>query len=352
MRSPLAVIWQLFMYRAAVLPDRRSAAKSSKTERARRRLQPNDPGDGLNMVRRMNRFDQLVARGKALASVVAGGLISPQQPPPRRHWVGACLVVVALAPGLASCAQKSPAINKLAQTPQASQAAAEAIPSFSTRVLPRKPGAAATGSRSGSTARTSAQRRRIAARSRYDPKTGVYASERLITGSRPVPKGGGNYKVGKPYKVSGRLYVPKLEPNYNRTGEASWYGDKFHGRRTANGETYDMGALSAAHPTMPLPSYAYVTNLANGRTVLVRVNDRGPYAKGRIIDLSRAAANALSFRGQGVARVRVRYGGRAPLSGSDHKERAFLRQQSWSGRTASTGPASRASGLSKIPSVW
>ena len=163
----------------------------------------------------------------------------------------------------------------------------------------------------------------------YDPKTGVSASPRLLTRHQPIPKGGGVYKIGTPYKVAGRWYVPKLDPDYNRTGIASWYGDAFHGRKTANGEIYDMNALTAAHPTMPLPSYALVTNLKNGRKVLVRVNDRGPYARERIIDLSRAAATALGFRGHGLARVRVRYAGRAPLNGSDHRERRFLARQPW-----------------------
>ncbi len=298
----------------------------------------------------MDRFNGPFWRGKALLGPLGrekahGGHCAVTITAPkgqRRFSLGVCFVLAAVSPALASCAQKSAVTKSLAQTSTANPTALSAVPAFSTEVLARRPGPA----------RNPAPRRRTASLSRYDPKTGVYASERLISGNRAVPKGGGNYKVGKPYKVSGRRYVPKLEPNYNRTGVASWYGDKFHGRRTANGETYDMAALSAAHPTMPLPSYAYVTNLANGRTVLVRVNDRGPYAKGRIIDLSRAAANALSFRGQGVAKVRVRYAGRAPLNGSDHKERAFLRQQSWSGRTANIGPVSRASGLTKTPPVW
>lgn len=169
----------------------------------------------------------------------------------------------------------------------------------------------------------------------YDAKTGVSASPRVYTARRgrqqrrSVPKGGGGYKLGKPYKVSGRWYVPKHQPGYDRTGIASWYGDDFHGRKTANGEIYDMNALTAAHPTLPLPSYVYVTNLGNGRTILVRVNDRGPYARGRIIDMSRAAATALGYHGKGLARVRVRYAGPAPLHGSDRRERRFLARQPW-----------------------
>lgn len=165
--------------------------------------------------------------------------------------------------------------------------------------------------------------------SRYDARTGVSASSRVIWDGRPVPKGGGAYKIGAPYKVSGIWYIPREDRNYDRIGVASWYGADFHGRKTANGEIYDMTALSAAHPTLPLPSYAYVTNLENGRTLLVRINDRGPYANNRIIDLSRQTASLLGFAGQGLVRVGVRYAGPAPLSGDDRHERAFLANQSW-----------------------
>lgn len=167
--------------------------------------------------------------------------------------------------------------------------------------------------------------------SRYDPRTGVSASARVIPLGAPVPKGGGRYKIGAPYKVSGRWYIPREDPYYDETGIASWYGSDFHGRATANGEVFDMGALTAAHPTLPLPSYAYVTNLDNGRTVLVRINDRGPYANDRVIDLSREAARQLGTEGQGLARVRVRYAGRAPLNGDDRHERAYLAPQPWLG---------------------
>ena len=104
--------------------------------------------------------------------------------------------------------------------------------------------------------------------------------------------------IGKPYQVGGIWYTPREEPGYNRVGRASWYGELFHGRRTANGEIYDMDRLSAASPTLPLPVYAQVTNLTNGRTIVVRVNDRGPYANDRIIDLSRRSAEVLGFRDQ------------------------------------------------------
>lgn len=123
----------------------------------------------------------------------------------------------------------------------------------------------------------------------------------------------GRYKVGDPYKVDGRWYVPAEQPDYDEVGLASWYGDAFHAKATANGELFDMTALSAAHKTLPLPSIVEVTNLGNGRRIRVRVNDRGPFVDGRILDLSRAAAGELGFAGQGLARVRVRYIGPAPL---------------------------------------
>ncbi len=141
---------------------------------------------------------------------------------------------------------------------------------------------------------------------------------------KTLPKGGGYYKVGQPYLINGVRYTPRHDPNYKEEGVASWYGPGFHGKRTANGETYDMHALSAAHRTMPLPSFAYVTNLENGRRVMVRVNDRGPFKKGRIIDVSSRVAQELGFHKDGVARVRVEYAGKAPLDGADHAEQAFL----------------------------
>lgn len=164
---------------------------------------------------------------------------------------------------------------------------------------------------------------------------GVSTSPRLTSSRGPTRKGGGSFKLGSPYKVAGRWYVPREDPNYDRSGIGSWYGDDFHGRKTANGEIFDMHALTAAHPTLPLPSYAYVTNLQNGRTILVRVNDRGPYVNDRIIDLSHASAKALGYIGQGRARVRVRYAGRAPLNGDDRRERTFLAGQRWNGGSGS-----------------
>jgi rare lipoprotein A len=165
----------------------------------------------------------------------------------------------------------------------------------------------------------------------------VPASPRVIPLGQPIPKGGGIYKVGNPYRVDGLLYTPAENPGYDRTGIASFYSEDFHGRKTANGEIFDMWALTAAHPTLPMPSYAYVTNLANGRTLLVRINDRGPFARGREIDLSRASARLLGFQMQGTAVVRVRYAGRAPLNGDDHHEQRFLAAQHWYRLAAWTG---------------
>ncbi len=155
--------------------------------------------------------------------------------------------------------------------------------------------------------------------SRYDAHYGVSSSERVVDPGEPVPKGGGNYHVGSPYVVGGRMYVPQYDPHYRAVGLASWYGDDFHGRYTANGEIFDLNGISAAHPTMPLPSYARVTNLSNGRSLIVRVNDRGPYAHDRLIDLSMRAADLLGFYQRGTTTVRVEYVGPAPLAGSDDR---------------------------------
>lgn len=149
-------------------------------------------------------------------------------------------------------------------------------------------------------------------------EVGVPASPR-VTENREVPKGGGRYQVGKPYKVRGKWYTPKEDPTYVATGRASWYGPNFHGRLTANGEIYNQYNLSAAHPTMPLPSYARVTNLKNNTSVIVRVNDRGPYAHGRVIDVSSKAADLLGFKSAGITDVKVEYVGRARVEGSDEK---------------------------------
>jgi rare lipoprotein A len=156
--------------------------------------------------------------------------------------------------------------------------------------------------------------------SRVDPKYGVSSSPRVVALGDPVPKGGGTYRVGKPYTVAGQVYVPEEDTNYRQEGLASWYGDDFHGRLTANGEVFDMASLTAASPTLPMPCYARVTNLSNGKSLIVRVNDRGPYHGNRLMDVSSKAAELLEFKGNGIARVRVEYVGRAPLEGSDDRQ--------------------------------
>ncbi|TIU40960.1 MAG: septal ring lytic transglycosylase RlpA family protein [Mesorhizobium sp.] len=146
---------------------------------------------------------------------------------------------------------------------------------------------------------------------------GVKASPRVISQNGRIQRGGGRDQLGKPYQVRGKWYYPKEDKRYAKVGLASWYGDAFHGRLTANGEVYDMTHLTAAHPTMPLPSYARVTNLKTGSSVIVRVNDRGPYHEGRIIDVSERAAQMLDYTNTGTAQVKVEYVGRAPLDGDD-----------------------------------
>ena len=129
------------------------------------------------------------------------------------------------------------------------------------------------------------------------------------------------YKVGKPYQIDGVWYYPAVDYNYAETGIASWYGPDFHGLATANGETYDMNALTAAHRTLPMPSMVRVTNLDNGRQIALRVNDRGPFANNRIIDVSRRAAQLLGFEQQGTARVRVEIMDAEPPAGDAGRRR-------------------------------
>ena len=154
--------------------------------------------------------------------------------------------------------------------------------------------------------------------SKIDPKYGVAASPKGFNENEAIPKGGGRYQTGKPYQIAGRMYVPMANPTgYSSEGVASWYGPGFHGRKTANGEYFDRHSLTAAHPTLPLPSYVRVTNLDNSHSIIVRVNDRGPFAHNRVIDLSQKTAEALNFRHKGTARVRVEYMGTASTNGSD-----------------------------------
>ncbi len=163
--------------------------------------------------------------------------------------------------------------------------------------------------------------------STVDPRYGTSSSPRVVALGEPIPKGGGVYRVGVPYSVAGRTYVPAENPHYRAEGVASWYGSDFHGRLTANGEVFDMEGMSAAHATLPMPSYVRVTNLSNSKSVIVRVNDRGPYSDNRLIDVSVGAAKVLGFYGSGLAPVRVEYVGTAPLEGSDDRQLiATLRQ--------------------------
>jgi rare lipoprotein A len=155
------------------------------------------------------------------------------------------------------------------------------------------------------------------AKAKIDPRYGVAPSPRVVAMGEAVPKGGGRNMVGAPYKIAGKTYVPKVDPDYKVVGLASWYGTDFHGRRTANGEVFDSASISAAHPTMPLPSYARLTSLSTGRSVIVRVNDRGPFHSNRVLDMSQRAADMLGVKQAGVAKVRVEYVGPAPTDGDD-----------------------------------
>jgi rare lipoprotein A len=134
--------------------------------------------------------------------------------------------------------------------------------------------------------------------------------------SHMIASSSAHQKVGNAYVVGGRRYVPRRDDHYDQTGIASWYGPTFHGRPTANGEVFDQNLLTAAHPTLPIPSIIEVTNLENGRSVILRLNDRGPFVDDRMIDLSRAAADQLGYRQRGLARVRVRYLGPAQALGA------------------------------------
>ena len=154
-----------------------------------------------------------------------------------------------------------------------------------------------------------------------------------------MPKGGGRDQVGKPYKVAGKMYAPNGNPEgYSAEGLASWYGSAFHGRMTANGEIFDMGAVSAAHPTLPLPSYARVTNVSNGKSIVVRVNDRGPFHGDRALDVSQRVAEILDFKHRGMAKVRIDYVGPASLKGSDDvKLMATYRENGYAPNVAVAG---------------
>ena len=172
----------------------------------------------------------------------------------------------------------------------------------------------------------------------------------------PVQRPAGTYKVGKPYQVAGVWYYPREQPDYDETGLASWYGPGFHGKATANGEIYDMNALTAAHKTLPMPVRVRVTNLQNGRSIVLRINDRGPFVNGRIIDVSRRGAQLLGFEGPGTAPVRVQIldGGKAgtfvaekPHTLAEERQMAAAPQSDVSSQAlpgSVAGPAKKASG--------
>jgi rare lipoprotein A (peptidoglycan hydrolase) len=145
--------------------------------------------------------------------------------------------------------------------------------------------------------------------------------------AEPLSKGGGYFKLGPTYQIMGQSYTPQDTFDLDVVGTASWYGIEVHSRKTANGEIFDMNGLTAAHKTLPLPSYVYVTNLENGRRMLVRVNDRGPFIGDRMIDVSDRVAKHLGFFDRGLAKVRVEYAGPAPLNGDDGRERDILAEQ-------------------------
>ncbi|WP_427792303.1 septal ring lytic transglycosylase RlpA family protein [Brevundimonas diminuta] len=150
----------------------------------------------------------------------------------------------------------------------------------------------------------------LAACASFGGKGGAPAGAPVVTDPAPIVSG-----TMRPYQIRGRWYHPKEQPNYDEVGQASWYGAYHQGRPTSTGERFDMNALTAAHKTLPLPSLVEVTNRANGRRAILRVNDRGPFVDGRIIDLSRGAAQELGLLQQGVGEVRVRYVGPAPRQG-------------------------------------
>lgn len=152
----------------------------------------------------------------------------------------------------------------------------------------------------------------------FSPKKFGPASPRVTSGDSAIPSGGGR-------RVEGRVSIKdktvrNFIPGETQIGTASWYGDAFHGRKTANRETYDVTAITAAHPALPLPCYVRVTNLSNGRSLIVRVNDRGPYVSDRIMDLSKRAARQLGFVRKGITDVQVTYLGKAGLAGGDNLE--------------------------------
>ena len=162
---------------------------------------------------------------------------------------------------------------------------------------------------------------------------------------QPAPA---DIKVGPAYEQNGKIYVPAHEPDYNETGLASWYGESFHGKVTANGEIFDQFALTAAHPTLPIPSMVRVTNLQNGAAVMLRVNDRGPFAGDRLIDVSRAAAEKLGFIGAGLAQVRVEWAGPAQAINTGGAKPAPIAKPQIAAPSSGTGFVVQAGAFSEV----
>ena len=169
--------------------------------------------------------------------------------------------------------------------------------------------------------------------SKLDPFAGKGSPH--YKGKGAIPFAGGKYHVGNAYQVAGRWFKPHEQPGYDKKGQASWYGEAFHRRMTSNGEWFDMNTMTAAHATLPIPSYAKVTNLANGRQVIVRINDRGPFVDTRILDVSKRAADALDFRNKGIANVRVQLIGPAPLKDKNARHVMALNEALQNGASVS-----------------
>lgn len=228
----------------------------------------------------------------------------------RRALFGACILGAVLVLGAADPAQaQAPIVYKSSASPAPLMTASLDVPreGMSLRVAPQAP--IPTFS---STLASAAPLRPVSLGPVPPVSPSIEQSPGLRAVSPPTSPNVAAPYAGPPYQVDGKWYVPAHEPNYDEVGIASWYGPTFHGKASASGEAFDENAMTAAHPTLPIPSLVRVTNLDNGRTVVVRLNDRGPFVDDRIIDLSRAAAGALDMHGPGTARVRVQYVGPAP----------------------------------------
>ncbi len=164
-------------------------------------------------------------------------------------------------------------------------------------------------------------------------------THRGVVQGREIVKGEPVYKIGNPYRIRGTLYTPRVNYAYKETGISSWYGPKFHNRRTANGEIFNENAMTAAHRTLPLPSYILVTNLQNNRSVRLRVNDRGPFAKGRILDVSKKAARVLGFEKKGTTLVHVQILGKESKRLAEQMERGGKATLYGERKTASLAPS-------------